>query len=113
VFTELDIDDERDDTRPVSLVVPEISSNKRLNDGSCAERISMCVKIRFWMKTNKIDFKKEFLLTANFCVSGFGVFCDKLQRLAANFKHLVWFKSPCEIKRLKKSSASDDCRLGF
>jgi hypothetical protein len=47
VFTELDIDDERDDTRPVSLVVPEISSNKRLNDGSCAERISMCVKIRF------------------------------------------------------------------
>ncbi len=47
MFKELDIDDERDDTRLVSLLIPEISSDKRLNDGSWIERISICVKIRF------------------------------------------------------------------
>lgn len=54
-----------------------------------------------------------FEFTANFCASGLIFFCAKFQRFTANFKHFVWLKSACEIRRLKNSNASDDCRFGF
>ncbi len=44
---EFDVEDERDDNWLVSFALPDISSDKRLNDWSLIDRTSIQVKIRF------------------------------------------------------------------